>query len=652
MPHILFLLGVFLCSSAVPALAGEVVAETPETLIMHRESEASFPAHEMEGFFSLGYRWSDLDDSSRAAEYHHPDSSVTAALDIAAYPLPHRFNLSTEYLCQRDYAGDLGYAYSDLLLFRDIFVGVYHNLDHYNYQYAGAASDPSWLDKNSSDNYYVGVFEEFVSLRLKASDFPFHVFLKHRYLANEGNVQQRFMIGQHGDITKVSESREVDWQSNALTLGANSHFGPAEMEYSLEVNKFDPGGNSILYDWHPTSPTTGYQYPHDVNPETESSEHSLKMHTSYTGALVAAATLGELNQKNNFSGTKSETWRGGADLSWIPDPDLNFFAKFRHQEVEIDNPDYVRRFVGDADNIVRQSISAKNDLFSLAARYRPLQKITILADYEFVHHERENIAEWRLLPESTKSNTLKLSASFRPVNTLKIKVGTDYRFVNDPGSNIEPDYSNKTQFTTTYLPTTWLTAFLDYRRAKTVRDNTAFLNSEPDITVNSGRRETKNDKFFSSLSFLFSPESILTASFAHFRGEVEQNLAYGKWNSAGTGDMPYLDQEVIYVDRADSYALSLNFSPWGWMDVLTSVSYTESDGEFQAGISTAQTPVPLDSFSTLQVAETVYAVEISKTFPSKFVVGLRFLSILFDDKNDDTQDSRIYISTCTLKRHF
>ncbi|MBU1711424.1 MAG: hypothetical protein KKE17_15605, partial [Proteobacteria bacterium] len=327
-------LGLLMCLTAVTAVGGELQPfNTAESLALHREFDTQ-AHHETEVDLSVGYRWLNLDDFTRAGEYQYPHSSFAGSINLDSYPLPHRFHLYSEFLGANNYYGDMGYAYHDLLLFRDIFTGSYHNLDHYDYQQTGAAGI-NYNDKNPDDLYGTEVYDNILSLRLKAPDFPFHTFLTHRYIQKDGAIQQRYLIGTFGNINKTSSSREIDWRTTDLTLGFNSHLGPLEVEVAHERTEFDPGRNNVLYDAYPIQSTRPADtYPHDVIPETESSLNSVKLHTSYTGGFVASASLSHGNQKNNYSGAQSDTLHGAMDLIWIPAPDLNLFLKYRHQELE------------------------------------------------------------------------------------------------------------------------------------------------------------------------------------------------------------------------------------------------------------------------------------------------------------------------------
>ena len=163
-----------------------------------------------EGSYYFGYRWVSHEDSFKAAEYQYPHSSVIFGIDGLAALLPHRYHLNAEFLNKKDFYGDFGYAYSDLVLFRDVFVGVRHNLDHFNYQYPGVPPIIRYNDRNAGDRYSVDYFNNALSLRLKTPDFPFHVFFANRYVEREGTVEERFMLGDYSGMEKISTGREIE----------------------------------------------------------------------------------------------------------------------------------------------------------------------------------------------------------------------------------------------------------------------------------------------------------------------------------------------------------------------------------------------------------------------------------------------------------
>jgi hypothetical protein len=608
-----------------------------------------------EGDFFLGYRWVSTEDSLKSAEYIYPHSSVAFGLNLLSCPLPYRYHINTEFLNNYDFYTDGGFAYNDLLLFRDILVGTYHNLDHFNYQSAGEPPGLIYSDRNASDNYNISYIDNLFSLRLKAPDFPFHTFLRHRHVEREGTIQQRFLLGDFGDVNKISQSRDIDWKSNTYTLGANSHAGPIEIEYTYDPAEFNPGRNSILYDTYPADTSRPSDvYPHNVVPETESSAHSIKLHSSYTGGVVAGATLSNLHQKNNYSYTESTTWKGAVDFSWIPDPVLGLFFKYRRSNIDMDTPNTVTlNGVNNTLNYsVRQGISSDKDVFSLSARYRPLNILSLLATYKFSHLERDDVEEWVVLPRKTDIHSIHFTAQANPIDKVKLKAIYEYKNYNDPAYNTSPDNSNKLRLTTTYTPVFWMNVYLEYLLSFSGRDSLHSLNNDPSVLLKNGEREERRDQFLVSLSTQLSPKTSLTASWFYQRWDVDQDLAYGKSSITGTGDLPYVDGDVPYTDESNSFSLSLFYTPRKDISLSADASYTITKGETGYDTVVAGAPFSLSTFSELKASETILSLEITKKLSSDWEIGIRSHLDIYDDQAYDLLDGNTFTTILSVKRYF
>ncbi|MDW7772976.1 MAG: hypothetical protein SCH71_08815 [Desulfobulbaceae bacterium] len=609
------------------------------------------------GSYFLGYRFVSQEDSLKAAEYIYQNSSLTFGIDTVAAPLPFRYHLNAEYLNKYDFYGDAGFAYQDALLFRNILVGLHHNLEHFDFLRPGEPPELIYDDRNSGDEYYLDFLSNNLSLRLKTPNYPFHTFLKHRYVEHEGTIEQRFLLGDFEETVKTSESRHIDWRSNALILGANSHLGPIEIEYDHEQSDFDPRGQNILFDRFPYSENfsrPGDIYPHNVVPETESTANTVKMHSSYTGGIVAAASLSNLKQKNNYSLTESTNWKGAFDFSWIPDPVMGLFFKYRHRNVDMDTPDFVT-LVGLTNTLrypVRQGISYDKDVFTLSGRYKPLKRLSLVSSYEYSQINRKDVEEWEVLEDRTAVHKINLTARSRPLDKLKLNAHYDFKYYVDPAYNTEPDTSNQVRLTATYLPVTRITLYLDYILAITERDDLRYLNSDPVVVIEGGERNGRRDRFLASLSYLVSPKTTVTASWAYSRWDVEQDLAYGKWNTTGGGDLPFIDTGVPYTDEANSFSLGLQFMPRDDINITTDLTYTLSEGEYVPGnILAGLTPAQL-TYLDLEAAETIFSFGISKKLPRDWEVGFKFYTDIYDDKAEDVLDGKLFIGTVSLKRYF
>ena len=593
----------------------------------------------IKGNYFLGYRWISQKDALKAAEYIYPHSSATFGLDFVACPLPFRYHVNSEFLSSYDFYTDAGFAYKDLVLFRDILVGAHHNLEHFNY-HLSTESPVIHTDNNEGDKYYTDFTSNLVTLRLKQPDFPLHAFLTHRYVDQEGKLQQRFMTGTVGSPNKISESRDFTWNSSALKLGANSHLGPVELEYAYDQAKFNPGPNNILYDGTD---------PHHVVPETESSAHSLKFHSSYTGGIVTAATLSNLYEKNNYSLTESTTWKGAFDFTWIPDPLVGIFFKYRHRNVNMDTPDVVT-LVGP----VRDGISYGKDIFSLSTRYRPLNYLSLLATYEFSHLERKDVAEWDILPGQTNIHTINFTTHVKPLDRVKVTGSYEVKIYDQPAYNNTPDNSNKLRLTTTYTPTPWLNVYLEYLLAMTERNALSYIINDPSLSVlEFGERDGRRDQFLASLTTALSPKLSMTTSWFYQRWDVQQDLVYGKWNNAGTaGTWPYTDFGVPYTDASNSFSLSFHYLPTEDITCVAGATYTIAKGDAGYTDVVGGAPFSLSSFSSLKTSETLFSLGITKRLSKEWEVGINSSIGIYNDRAYDLSDGNVVTSICNLKRYF
>lgn len=664
---------IFACSLSLHVSFSLSMAEDEEMLSQPAKETDVIPEQqepavffETEGDFFLGYRFVSTEDSLKAAEYIYPQSSLSFGLNLVSCPLPFRYHVNTEFISKYDYYLDGGFAYKDLVLFRDILVGVHHNLEHYTFADYDQLDEINFTDRNPGDYYYKHFTSNLVTLRLKAPDFPLHTFINHRHVEREGTRQQRFLLGYFDDLNLISESRDIDWKSNAVTLGANSHLGPVEIEYDYGQSNFDPGSNNILYDPYPAGPASTPRpadiYPHNIIPETESSSHTIKAHSSYTGGVVAGATLSSVSQKNNYSSTDSKIWKGAFDFSWIPDPVIGVFLKYRHRDVDTDTPASVTLMgISDPNNPtilsypVRRGISYDKDIFSLSSRYKPLQRLTLFAKYEYSQTDRTDVEEWELLTSQTKIHTIDLAADAKPIDRLKVKASYEYKNYDQPAYNTSPDNSNKLKLTTSYLPVAWLSFYLEYILHLTERDPLRYLNNDPAVLLETGERDSRYDQILASLTTTLSPKVSLTLSWFYQKMDVEQDLAYGKWAdppNTGQGDYPYRDIGVPYTDRANTFSATLQWLPREDFSLTTDLSYTIAKGSTAYTNVIDNTPLSFAPLSSLEATETSLTIDLAKKLPRDWEIGLRSYINIYNDKTTDFLDGEVYVTTFGIKRYF
>lgn len=634
-----FVAGIALCASVAPGMTAELEPLQRAGTIGLGELDEPAVSFPMEGSYFLGYRGFSSEDSLQAARYLYPHSSISFGLDLLYCPLPYRYNMHAEFLSPYDFYADAGFAYKDLLLFRDIMVGVHHNLP-----YSG---------ENPGEEYYLDFASNLLSLRLKAPDFPLHAFVNHRHIEREGKIEQRFLLGGFDSLTLVSRPREIDWKSDALKLGLNSHAGPVEIEYAYDQSKFNPGLHNIIYDEYPAIFARPSDiYPHAVVAETETSGHTVRLHSSYTGGFVAAATLASLSEKNNYSLSKATTRKGALDLSWIPDPALGLFFKYRHRSVDMESPEAVL-LTGLQGNTLsypvrRRGISHDRDLFSLATRYRPAKNLSLFATYEFSHLSRKEIDAWGVLPGHTLVHRLNLAAHVSPRADLKAKATYEYKSYSQPGYNNTPDHSSTLRLTTDYTPAPapWLSLHMEYLLAVTERTGLRYLNSDLSL-LELGESSGRRDQFLASLSSELSPRATVTASWFYQRRELKQDLAYRRWF-----DLPYIDANVPYTDEASSFSLAFHFLPREDITVSGDAVYTTSKGATGYNDVVGGAPFSLASFSALHTTESGFSLGVDKRFAKSWEIGLRSYLGIHDNKSNDSLDGEVLTVMFRMKRFF
>ena len=122
------------------------------------------------------------------------------------------------------------------------------------------------------------------------------------------------MRGFTGGLDKVSQSRNIDWNTQEVRVGVNSHLGPVEFDYNHAEKKFESRGiDRVLYDDYAL-----FTVPHNVVPDLKSSSDTVKLHTTLTGRIVAGATYSAGEKKNQDSGAKADFKTLPADLTLIP----------------------------------------------------------------------------------------------------------------------------------------------------------------------------------------------------------------------------------------------------------------------------------------------------------------------------------------------
>jgi hypothetical protein len=637
MKRILILLFSILVISNNVIFAEETDKDETEEEIQEELYIYQFPDIKPKFYGSIGYRFIDLSGSERAGEFEYLHSSIAGSGLFIAYPFPHRLHLELDVLNENDFFGDVRYAYKDTILFRGLTRKVFHNLDNI-----------ALSDSDSSDLYTVNredVGEKYgieksmskLFLRLKMPQFPFHIYINGNFITKEGTQQQRF-LANYGTIDRESTKREIDWNSRDIGIGANSHLGPVEIdifhsEKRLEINKENIMENS--YD--------GKLLPHNLMPEIEGSMTSLKLHTAYTGRLVAAATLSWIDRENLDSKAKAGYFIGAGDITYMPNERLTFFAKYRHKKTDMDNPDSIPvNYLGYSDYTspitVKPSISSNVDLLSSTVRYRPFNRVTLNAEYIYERTERDNADEWNL-PRVTARDILSFSLNTSIIKKLNLRAKYTHQEVDTPAYNNQPDSSDEGKISLSWSPLNWASALVSYSIMKANRDNIYYIDEGVQVTANN--RERWLDRLLGSISFIVFDNLTITTSYYYLSNKTEQDLLY---NNTDLNPSYHIDYGVLYKDSSNTYAANVNYIPKKNINLNVDVSYTDSKGNFYPG-----DPLSV-SLSDLKIRETNCVVRGDYEFKKGWGLEVKYNYVDYNDLLNNSNDGILHVFLVTISK--
>ena len=652
---ILVLLIVGLCIAGAYAQEAE---QSPSPDVEQVEPEVAehyvFPVIKPEISLTGGYRYVHLNGSSRVEEYEYLHNSLVLGGELRTVSMDHRLHLDLEVRNEKDYYGDISYAYKDLILFRGVNSTLFHNLD--NISLFKFSPPPVLADNMDPDGKYgikVGISS--LLLRFKTPDFPAHLYFEGNFVDKDGTAQQMF-YHQFLDRTKntrTSDRRDIDLLTSVYTVGANSHLGPIEADLSHSEKRFDVSGDKVLVDsFDATAGTpsrTKGDYFHNSIPELKSSTNTLKLHTTYTGGLVGSATFSKTDKENRDSRATAEYLLAAGDISWMPMTRLTFFVKYRHQERDVDNPDTVTvqnlTDLSKYSYAVRDSISSISDSVTGVARYRPLKGVMLKADYTYEDIRRNDAEDWLAIPDSTQRQKLSLSGDVKIMSGLKLRAKYTHKDINNPSTNMEPDHSNEGLLTLSWLPLPGLNTFISYAIKEEKRDTVDFVNYDTGEVETADNRKVNDDRIIGTVSYVLLRNLSVTASYAYIHNKVRQDIRLSP------DDPAYWDSQVPYKTTARSYSFDVHYSPKSFISLDAGINHTKSQGMFYTSASNLQN-IPV--FSDLKTRETTYFASGEYQFKGGFSAGLQYrystLKDLLDSPYNEIDDGRVSIVLLTLSK--
>lgn len=595
------------------------------------------------------YNGVSLQGSARAAEYEYPRSSVGADLFVEYDPLPHRAEVELHELNRKDYFGEATYAFRDIVVVNLLSRSIYHNLGRLN---AGtddlATSSPSFSDRSPGNRYAVENVIRRVFVRFKVPDFPLHLFTEATTVDRSGTAQQMFLRAFSGGLDTVSASRAVEWSAREVRLGVNSHLGPLEAEYSHAEKKFEASGDKVLYEAYPAMTV-----PHNLQPTLESSQDTVRLHTAYTGRVVAAGAFSRGEKKNEDSGTRADFRNAAGDLTLIPVTGVTVVFKYRHYDLDVDNPATVALSAPNAVYTVRPSLSSKQDALSGTVGYRATERMTVKGEYAVQAIEREAASagqlplqtspepagtapgEWSVAHRTVKT-TERLGISYRLMNRLSVRADALAAQVADPAYAADPDRIASATATVAWTPRERIFTMASYGGSRESRANLS-------APLAGGSRKSAHDQALGSVMVLVGDRTSLTASYMYFKNRTEETLTFT--DQAGL----FLREDgVPYGDTAHVATLAASHALAEDVHATADASRCLSRGSFRLRGTTAGTE-GIDELSDMKITEDIFTASLEWRWQGLVSGEFRFQHRRYDDKIDDREDGRVNTLLSTLQ---
>ena len=644
-----------------PVFAGEEIQEAGEEIqqeTMHEEGYVyHFPVIKPEFSGLLGYRPVTLRGSTKAGEFEYLHNSIPAGAEIRLYPFPHRIHFEADMLNKKDYFIDMRYAYKDLVLFRGIDRALFHNLDNITLIDLNPANTSPRVDiRDRVEGYGISVDLKSIFLRFKTPDFPLHVYVDGRFLNKTGDMQQRFQGGSgswSSPMIRTSLKKNIDYEMKDITIGTNTHLGPIEVDISHGEQSFNANkSNRLSWAYTASSSRAAGTYPYSLISETKAETNTLKLHTSYTGKLVASATLSKTDKENRDSGVKAEYFAGSADVTYTPYTFLAFVARYKHKETALENPTTIPAgYLGysaynTAITGVKSSLSSQTDTFSGLARYRPFTGLGLNAEYTYERTGRKNADAWKMPPSVIRKN-ITLSANAKLMKKLTLKAKYSHQNVDTPAYNTMPNQSNSGSIAATWTPLNWASAMLSYNLAKEKNHNIIYVtSSDAYSTVGAKDRTVKRERLLGSLTFMSFKKFSITPSYAYSHSRIAQDVVL----------LSQLDKNVPYKDAAHTYAIGMNYAPQNNFNINADASKTKGKGDFYPGNTNALLPVSVASFSELKIKQTAYSVGSSYKTKGNWTMGAKYrynsFRDMIDNPYDDAGNGIVRIILFTISKEF
>lgn len=550
--------------------------------------------------FSAGFRvGQETGEPGMADHYMDLDDSPLFSFTYIHFPFPHRIHMDAEYAGQDDRFADIGYAYSDVVLARYVERALHHSTGRVELITDGVYAV---APRGTTEEYGVrGEINDF-TLRLKTPQYPAHLTIAWHNVRKSGDAQARHMGGTAWapGLVRVSDSQEIDWETDAVSVTLNAHIGPVEAEYSHEEKRYTPSGQRAFSEaFLASAMRAAGTYPVIFMPELEGSTDTLRMHTTYTGRVVGAMTLSQTSRENTDSGATSDETLAAGSLTFRPLMGLLVVVKADRSERETGTPsqlpagylgyaDYTAALTGiqDSPDTTRQSMG-------IVARYRPVAWLTTGLDIKHDETERTDASTWDM-PAKTTRDTVALSAHARLPERLRVRARYETVTTDDPVSTASAEDYWSALLSATWSPARLPKVHVSYTETEGTRGADA---SRPGtLWAMDSSRSTR--RYMARVHESLGPGLVVYGSYTRLEYESDRGILIDTTPDRG-----------VLEESATIYTAGATLKPDEGVTVEASASWTFSRGQWRTAGLTA------DEYADSGMAELDY------TLTGRFTLG-------------------------------
>jgi hypothetical protein len=580
----------------------------------------------------------------KAAEWYSLEDSPAFGVLYSALLLPHRLHLEADVLNENDWFGDFRHSYKDLFQARLLSRRFVHNLDNIAVYDFGDAT----VERRDTeiDDYSLRLDINEYLLRLKTPNYPLHVYSEGLLVKRKGTQQHRFLggSGYFNERVRVTESRQIDQQTEEYSLGTNVHLGPVEIDYARTERRFGSKAATPLYNYSAADYgillRDAGPYSHNVVPDLKASTDTVKIHTSHTGRIYASATFSETAKENVSSSAKAENSMRYGEIALLPRPGLYLALKYRHQDNKASAPPSVTSYpVAGVPRVdaLRPGVEAEYNTFIADLRYTPFPRFRLKARYtrRITDYADESAELWSR-PLKITRDIYGLGTDWRVLRSLRLNADFYHREnsfdFHVHSANNEPEKANQGVLGLTWTAAPWVTALLRAEVAREEGDRYRQVHIAEQLQA-----EQLRQHYLASASFAVSPKLSVTPAYTFLAIKRDRDMV---WTDS-VGDIG-IDTGYSDDQTAHNYAISFNMIPREALHLNFTADYTVGSGSYDPTSPFTIGGTPLIDLAELAMISETKTREVSLRFNGEYQFKSGWgsgLSLRYTDWSDDSFDN-------------